>query len=108
MEEWGRMAIAITFLGLFALISLLGNVGAFRSFKKDQGLIAELNEECNENIELLREMEEVLKKVEVERKAIFDTLETLSKRPNLAVISNEQIQQLADILDSKHKNNWMN
>lgn len=53
-------------------------------------------------------MEEVLKHTEVERKAIFDTLETLSKRPNLAVISNEQIQQLADILDSKNKNNWMN
>lgn len=102
------MELALILLGVASVFMSAGLVGAFRSFKKDQGLIAELNEECNENIELLREMEEVLKNVEVERKAIFDTLETLSKRPNLAVISNEQIQQLADILDSKHKNNWMN
>lgn len=89
-------------------LSVVGNIGAFRSFKKDTALIAELNEECDENIELLREAQGLIEKMEMERKAIFGTLETLSKRPNLAVISNEQIQQLADILATKDKNNWMN
>lgn len=102
-----ELALAIT-VAVVAVLSVLGNVGAFRSFKKDQALIAELNQECDENIELLRETQELIETMETERKAIFSTLETLSKRPNLAVISNEQIQQLADILAAKDKNNWMN
>lgn len=35
-------------VAVLAVLSVIGNISAFRSFKKDQGLIAELNEECNE------------------------------------------------------------
>lgn len=102
------MVIALVVLVITVILEMVFIARQYSRLVEQISLVDELNQECDENIELLREMEEVLKHTEVERKAIFDTLETLSKRPNLAVISNEQIQQLADILDSKNKNNWMN
>lgn len=102
------MVIALIVLVITVILEMVFISRQYTQLVERTSLVDELNQECDENIELLREMEGVLKNVEVERKAIFDTLETLSKRPNLAVISNEQIQQLADILDAKHKSNWMN